>query len=56
MNLILEGMSAFVRVVETGGFTRAAGDLGVTKSTVSEAVRRLEERLGVRLLDRTTGA
>ncbi|MGC1864255.1 MAG: LysR family transcriptional regulator, partial [Methylocystis sp.] len=54
MNQLLEGLPAFVRVVETGSFTRAAADLAVTKSTVSEAVRRLEQRLGVRLLDRTT--
>lgn len=50
----LDGLPAFVRVAEAGSFTRAATDLGLTKSTVSEAVRRLEQALGVRLLDRTT--
>ena len=49
-----EGMAVFVRVVEAGGFTRAADELGLTKSTVSESVRRLETRLGARLLHRTT--
>lgn len=49
-----DGMAAFARVVEAGSFTRAAEELGLTKSSVSDAVRRLEERLGVRLLDRTT--
>lgn len=49
-----EGMQIFVRVVETGSFTAAAQRLQTAKSSVSEAVRTLEERLGVRLLDRTT--
>lgn len=49
-----DGMDVFVRVVEAGGFTRAAAGMGITKSSASEAVRRLEARLGVRLLDRTT--
>jgi DNA-binding transcriptional LysR family regulator len=50
----LNGMTTFARVVEAGGFSRAADQLGLTKSSVSEAVRRLEDRLGVRLLERTT--
>lgn len=50
----LDGMATFVAVVEAKGF-RAAGDrLGVTHSAVSQAVRRLEERLGVALVRRTT--
>ncbi|MEQ1753522.1 MAG: LysR substrate-binding domain-containing protein [Micropepsaceae bacterium] len=49
-----EGMAVFVRVMEAGSFTRAAAELELTKSTVSEAVRRLETRLGIRLLNRTT--
>jgi len=50
----LDGMATFVAVAEAKGF-RAAGDrLGVTHSAVSQAVRRLEERLGVPLVRRTT--
>jgi DNA-binding transcriptional LysR family regulator len=47
-------MLAFVRAVEHNGFTPAARDLGVTPSAVSKLVTRLERRLGVRLLQRTT--
>ena len=47
-------MLAFVRAVECHGFTAAAHDLGVTPSAVSKLVTRLERRLGVRLLQRTT--
>ena len=49
-----DGMAVFVSVVEAGSFTRAAVEMKLTKSTVSEAVQRLEARLGVRLLNRTT--
>lgn len=48
------GIEAFVRVVEAGSFTAAAEHLQTAKSSVSAAVRGLEERLGVRLLDRGT--
>ncbi|WPB84860.1 LysR family transcriptional regulator [Sediminicoccus rosea] len=48
------GIEAFVRVVEAGSFTTAAQRLQTAKSSVSAAVRGLEERLGVRLLDRST--
>lgn len=50
----IEAMQAFIRVAERRSFIRAASDLGVTRSRVSEAVRQLERRLGVRLLARTT--
>jgi len=45
---------AFVTVAREGSFTRAAGVLGVTQSALSQAVKTLEENLGIRLLTRTT--
>jgi DNA-binding transcriptional LysR family regulator len=50
----LTGMAIFAHVVEEGGFSRAAQTLGMSKSAVSKQVSRLEDRLGVRLLNRTT--
>ena len=47
-------MRLFVRVVERRSFTAAAADLGLPRSTATEAVKQLEEHLGARLLDRTT--
>jgi DNA-binding transcriptional LysR family regulator len=47
-------MRVFVRVVERGSFSRAAEDLSLPASTVTDAVKRLEARLKVRLLERTT--
>lgn len=47
-------METFVRVVETGSFSGAARDLRMTPSAVSKMIGRLEDRLGVRLLSRTT--
>ena len=47
-------MLLFAAVVREGSFTRAAAHLGITKQTVSERLAKLEERLGVRLLERTT--
>ena len=44
---------AFVRVVETGAFSRAAERMGMSKSIVSRRVARLEEQLGARLLTRS---
>jgi DNA-binding transcriptional LysR family regulator len=47
-------MVLFAAVVREGGFTHAATRLGVSKQTVSERIAKLEARLGVRLLERTT--
>jgi len=44
----------YIRVVETGSFSKAASDLGVTQPTVTKAVAALEKRLGARLLNRNT--
>jgi DNA-binding transcriptional LysR family regulator len=53
---LIAGLSVLVAVVESGSFTRAADLLGLSASGVSRAVSRLEERVGVRLLDRSTRA
>lgn len=50
----LNRATTFVRVVESGGFTRAAELLGLPPSSVSRAVSKLEDELGVTLLERTT--
>jgi len=50
----LGAMAVFARVVEAGGFSMAARDLGVSKSAVSKQISRLEDQLAVRLLNRTT--
>src|SRR5580692_8338421 len=50
----LNDLFAFVSVVRAGGFRDAARAGGVSASGLSEAVRRLEAKLGVRLLNRTT--
>ncbi len=49
-------IAAFVRVVEARSFVAAAQTLGMSPSAMSKAVTRLEERLGARLLNRTTRA
>ena len=49
-----ETMRVFTRVVERRSFTLAADDLGLPRSTVTDAVKSIEARLGVRLLERTT--
>jgi DNA-binding transcriptional LysR family regulator len=51
---LLSGVSVLASVVESGGFSRAAEALGLSASGVSRAIARLETRVGVRLLDRTT--
>jgi len=50
----METMQVFVRVAETGSFTKAADSLGLPRATVSAAVQQLEAGLGARLLQRTT--
>lgn len=50
----LEGMRAFVRVVEAGSFTKAAETLNVSKTTVTQLVQQLESSLHIKLLNRTT--
>ena len=50
----LHDLSAFVRVAQAGGFRDGARLGGVSASSLSESVRRLETKLGVRLLNRTT--
>ena len=50
----LQSMAVFVRVAEQGSFSLAARQLGLSKSAASKHVTALEERLGVRLLNRTT--
>ncbi|MFK7975389.1 MAG: LysR family transcriptional regulator [Halioglobus sp.] len=49
-----EGIEEYICVVESGSFTAAAEHMGVSKSYVSKQVSQLEDRLGVRLLQRTT--
>ncbi|MET2830749.1 LysR family transcriptional regulator [Mesorhizobium shangrilense] len=50
----LQGILAFVQAVEAGSFTGAGKRLHVTKSAVGKSIAQLEQRLGVRLLNRTT--
>lgn len=54
MNVDIKQLRAFVTVVQLGSFSRAARALGLSQSALSQAVRQLEDELGVRLLDRTT--
>lgn len=50
----LNDLSAFIAVAKDRSFTRAAARLGVSQSALSHTIRGLEERMGVRLLSRTT--
>lgn len=49
----LDSMRVFLRVAETGSFTKAADLLDMPRATVSAAVQQLEAQLGSRLLHRT---
>lgn len=51
---LLPAISAFAEVVGEGSFTRAATRLGISPSALSQSIRTLEERLSVRLLNRST--
>jgi DNA-binding transcriptional LysR family regulator len=50
----LAEMNAFVAIAERASFAKAARELGVSRSSLSESLRAMEERLGVRLVNRTT--
>ena len=50
----LAGLDLFIRVVETGSFSKAAEDLGIAQPTATKAVAAIEQRLGARLLHRST--
>src|SRR5215203_7113019 len=50
----LNDLQAFLAVARERSFTRAAAKLGVSQSALSQTIRGLEERLGLRLLTRTT--
>ena len=52
----LTGLEIFVRVVETGSFSKAAREFGVTQPTATKHVAALEQRFGVRLLNRNSRA
>jgi len=52
-NLDLTALRSFVAVSDAGGVTRAAGFLNLTQSAVSMQLKRLEESLGIALMDRS---
>ena len=54
MNERLNGIAAFVQAVEAGSFAQAAQRMDLTRSAVGKSIARLEQRLGVRLFQRTT--
>ena len=51
---LFSGITLLAAVAESGSFVRAADALGLSPSGVSRAVSRLEARIGVRLIERTT--
>ncbi|WP_284619536.1 LysR family transcriptional regulator [Aquabacterium humicola] len=50
----ITGVQLFIRVVETQSFSKAAAELGITQPTATKAVASMEQRLGARLLHRST--
>ncbi len=50
----VQGISLFIRVIETGSFSKAAEDLGITQPTATKFVAAMEKRLGTLLLHRST--
>ncbi|WP_312054048.1 LysR family transcriptional regulator [Pantoea brenneri] len=50
----INDIAAFVAAVKAGSYTHAAGSLGITRSAIGKSIVRLETRMGVRLLNRTT--
>jgi DNA-binding transcriptional LysR family regulator len=50
----LNDLRAFILVAQVGSFTKAAGQLGVSQSALSYTIKTLEDRIGVKLLNRTT--
>jgi len=50
----LQAMHLFTRVVDTGSFTAAAEQIGISRALASKLIQNLEDTLGVRLLNRTT--
>ena len=50
----ITGIGLFIRIVETGSFSKAAAEAGVTQPTATKAVATMEQRLGARLLHRST--
>ncbi|MBU1280666.1 MAG: LysR family transcriptional regulator, partial [Alphaproteobacteria bacterium] len=51
---LIDGLKAFVATAQTGSFTAAADRLGMSNRLTSKYVAELEQRLGVRVLQRTT--
>lgn len=54
MNLDVDGLTAFVKIYELGSFSHAATELFISQPALSRRLKKLETRIGVRLIDRTT--